>query len=184
MNVREFLVFSDVCHDYVFIDLLLCSNLFLPLFLFLLKQKKFHSAAFPNLGSPQPSGSVPCFWTRVENKIHQRSLLVPSLHTEALFWRPVSIICLHLDFSPPSKVTFHPQIVVPEARRKVNVVLDKFWGRKGSCVQRGVEVAIIVGAFLHWDREEAYKISLRQRGSASDTPLSPFPNLSRSKNER
>ena len=51
--------------------------------------------------------------------------------------------------------------MVPEARRIVNVVLDKFWGRKDSCGERGVEVAVIVDLLLLWDGEEAYKIRLR-----------------------
>ena len=151
----KFFVFSDVCHNYVFVDFLFCSNLSLPLFPLLLKQKKPHSAAFPNLGSPQPASSGPRFWVRVENQIDQGNLLVPALLTKPLFWRPVSIICLHLDFSFPPKEAFHPQIVFREARRKVNVVLDKFWGRKDSWRQRGVEVAVIVVALLLWDREEA-----------------------------
>ena len=57
MDIGEFLIFSDVCHDDVLVDFLLCLDLPLPLHLLLLKQEEPDGAALPHLGRPQPSCS-------------------------------------------------------------------------------------------------------------------------------
>ena len=68
--------------------------------------------------------------------------------------------------------------MVLEARRKVDVVLDKFWGREDSCAQRGVEAALIADALQLWDREEAYyyKNKFEAKRNIRDTILT-FPKV-------